>query len=56
MNQQDAAGYQLDDLRILPIKFDAQGVRRRDFNGGVADMVEGTPQGVAFNWMGQRHH
>ena len=45
VNQQDAAGYQLDDLRILPIKFDAQGVRRRDFNGGVADMVEGTPQG-----------
>ena len=41
----DAAGYKLEDLRILPVTFDAQGVRRREFAQAVAAMVEGTPQG-----------
>ncbi|CAK8991991.1 unnamed protein product [Durusdinium trenchii] len=40
-----AAGYKLEDLRILPVTFDAQGVRRREFAQAVAAMVEGTPQG-----------
>lgn len=43
--QSEAASYQLDDLRILPVKFDSQGVRRRDFSSCVADMVEAVPHG-----------
>lgn len=35
----------LDDLRTLPVRFDAQGVRRREFNDAVAHMVDGVPQG-----------
>lgn len=45
VQQQDAASYALEDLRLLPVRFDGQGVRRREFNDAVAHMVEGTPQG-----------
>ena len=37
--------YQLDDLRTLPVHFDGQGVRRRDFSSAVPLMIEGSPQG-----------
>ncbi|CAK9012348.1 unnamed protein product [Durusdinium trenchii] len=37
--------YALDDLRILPVVFDAQGTRRRDFNDAVSAMKDGIPQG-----------
>ena len=53
----DAPRYKLDDLRVLPVKFDLQGVRRRDFGDAVASMVDGVPQGGgACNWMGPRLH
>lgn len=41
----EAPNYKLEDLRILPIHFDGQGVRRRDFSGAVSCMVNGVPQG-----------
>ena len=37
--------YALDDLCILPVVFDAQGTRRRDFNDAVSAMKDGIPQG-----------
>lgn len=43
--QSEAANYQLDDFRVLPVKFDAQGLRRCEFNLAVAAMKEGVPQG-----------
>lgn len=43
--QGEVTRYKLDDLRVLPVKFDLQGVRRRDFNDAVASMVDGVPQG-----------
>ena len=43
--QGDAPGYALDDLRTLPVVFDGQGVRRREFAAAIPSMVEGTPQG-----------
>ena len=41
----DAGSYKLEDLRVLPVSFDAQGIRRREFAQAVAAMVEGVPQG-----------
>lgn len=41
----DVGQFALDDLRTLPVRFDAQGVRRREFNDAVAHMVDGVPQG-----------
>ena len=43
--QTEIPAMQLDDLRILPIKFDGQNIRRREFNNAVAEMVDGVPQG-----------
>ena len=43
--QDDVARYQLEDLRVLPVKFDAQGIRRREFSEAVALMVDTPPQG-----------
>lgn len=41
--QEDVPKYQLEDLRVLPVKFDAQGLRRREF--GEAMMVDTPPMG-----------
>ena len=43
--ERDAVSFKLDDLRVLPVHFDGQGVRRRDFSQAVAMMVDGVPQG-----------
>ena len=43
--QTQAATYKLDDFRVLPVQFDSQGVRRRDFNSAVPIMVDGNPMG-----------
>mmetsp|Transcript_69667 Transcript_69667/g.109961 ORF Transcript_69667/g.109961 Transcript_69667/m.109961 type:complete len:422 (-) Transcript_69667:584-1849(-) len=43
--ENEAASYRLEDLRILPVYFDQQGTRRRDFAQAVALFVEGVPQG-----------
>ena len=48
----DAANYQLDDLRVLPIRFDQQGTRRREFNDAVACMIDGVPQGGGLQLTG----
>ena len=41
----EASNYKLSDLRVLPIHFDPQGNRRREFSQAVANMVDGVPQG-----------
>lgn len=41
----EAPSYHLEDLRILPVYFNYQGTRRRDFAQAVAMLVEGSPQG-----------
>ena len=43
--ERDAVSFKLDDLRVLLVHFDGQGVRRRDFSQAVAMMVDGVPQG-----------
>lgn len=37
--------FSLEDLRVLPVSFDAQGTRRKDFNEAVSSMRDGIPQG-----------
>lgn len=41
----EVSSYKLDDLRILPVAFDLQGTRRRDFHSLFALLNDGTPQG-----------
>ena len=41
----EAQLYQLEDLRILPIAFDSQGIRRREFPLAVNAMSDAEPQG-----------
>ena len=41
----DISRFSLEDLRILPVVFDAQGTRRREFSEAVASMKDGLPQG-----------
>ncbi len=48
----DAPNYKLEDLRVLPVRFDAQGSRRREFNDAVALMVDGVPQGGGLQLAG----
>ena len=43
--QDQAVTYKLDDFRTLPVHFDVQGLRRRDFSSAVPLMVEGSPKG-----------
>ena len=45
IQEKDAPSYKLEDLRVLPVHFDQQGTRRRDFAQAVAIMVDGVPQG-----------
>ena len=48
----EAAAYRLEDLRLLPITFDAQGVRRREFNAAVAEMDGAEPAGGGLQLTG----
>lgn len=41
----EVANYKLSDLRVLPIQFDPQGNRRREFSQAVSNLVDGVPQG-----------
>eukprot|EP00438_Fugacium_kawagutii_P003956 Skav200396 [mRNA] locus=scaffold1919:156792:162160:- [translate_table: standard] len=43
--QDEVAKYQLEDLRVLPVKFDAQGLRRREFGEAISMMVDSPPMG-----------
>ena len=43
--QNEAEMFRLDDLRVLPVAFDVQGVRRREFSAAVPLMVDACPQG-----------
>ena len=43
--QQEAVNFQLEDIRILPVQFDQQGQRRREFSAAVPIMVDGSPMG-----------
>ena len=43
--QSQSSTYKLEDLRTLPVHFDPQGLRRRDFASAVPLMVEAIPQG-----------
>ena len=48
----EVASYRLQDLRILPVAFDAQGQRRRDFNSAVGIMDATPPQGGGLQLKG----
>ena len=48
----EAPSLKLEDLRTLPVQFDAQGVRRRDFASAVACMMDGMPLGGGFQLEG----
>ena len=50
--QTDVARFKLQDLRILPVAFDAQGVRRREFNLCVSLMTDTPPQGGGLQLTG----
>ena len=39
------AGLRFDDIRILPVQFDAQRIRRREFNVSACMLHESVPQG-----------
>ncbi|CAE7845041.1 ANK1 [Symbiodinium microadriaticum] len=41
-----------DDIRVLPVQFDAQGVRRREFNSAAALLHETVPQGGGLQLQG----
>ena len=41
----EVAGFKLLDLRVLPVSFDAQGVRRKEFSVAVSAMNGDPPQG-----------
>ncbi|CAE7391337.1 ANK1 [Symbiodinium sp. CCMP2592] len=46
------AAVHFDDLRVLPVRFDAQGLRRREFNAAVALLRDDTPQGGGLQLQG----
>lgn len=48
----EAASYKLEDLRVFPVQFDLQGVRRRDFNSAVSLLDDSTPQGGGLQLQG----
>ena len=50
--QTEVARFKLQDLRILPVAFDAQGVRRREFNLCVSLMTDTPPQGGGLQLTG----
>ena len=46
------AEMKFDDVRVLPVSFDAQGIRRREFNSCVALLREVSPQGGGLQLQG----
>ena len=48
----EVASYKLEDLRVFPVKFDAQGVRRREFNSAVSLLDDAIPQGGGLQLLG----
>lgn len=51
----EVANYKLSDLRVLPIQFDPQGNRRREFSQAVSNLVDGVPQGGVCSWKDPPH-
>ena len=45
LKPEEVAQYKLDDIRILPVSFDGQGVRRREFSNAVMLLEDVSPQG-----------
>ena len=41
----EVEGYKLEDLRVLPVGFDGQGIRRREFYGLCSHLNDSSPQG-----------
>lgn len=52
VRSEDAPSLKLDDLRILPVYFDSQGTRRREFNIAVGLMNDTPPQGGGLQLTG----
>lgn len=50
----EVASYRLDDLRVLPIEFDSQGGRRREFPTAVAALDDAEPAGDGIQLTGPR--
>lgn len=50
----EVASYRLDDLRVLPIEFDSQGGRRREFPTAVAALDDSEPAGGGIQLTGPR--
>lgn len=48
----EAALVKLDDVRLLPVHFDGQGTRRREFNVAVAMLQDVVPQGGGLQLQG----
>ena len=48
----DVPQVKLDDIRVLPALFDAQGTRRREFNSAVASFVDTVPHGGGLQLQG----
>ena len=52
MPSSEAANVRLEDIRILPVMFDAQGTRRREFNSSVSSFADSVPQGGGLQLQG----
>lgn len=50
--QADAPTYRMEDLRVLPVEFDNQGIRRRDFATAVSKMDDAEPMGGGLQLSG----
>ncbi|CAK9009883.1 Ankyrin-1 [Durusdinium trenchii] len=48
----EAASYRMEDLRVLPVKFDAQGIRRQEFPAAVSLMDDAEPSGGGLQLTG----
>lgn len=48
----EAPAYKMEDLRILPVKFDSQGIRRQDFSASVSLMDGVEPMGGGLQLTG----
>lgn len=50
----EAPAYKLEDLRVLPVKFDNQGVRRQEFSAAVSLMDDSDPSGGGLQLTGPK--
>lgn len=55
MTQAEVSAFVLDDLRVLPVHFDSEGIRRRAFNMCVEKMSGQSPQGGVCSFLGLPH-